>query len=225
MNQPNRIEIKERAKKLIKGNIWNLLKPWLIAYVIELVVAIINTFFFTKSVACPLDMSFATRCTEATAMSTLVQIALSLASIVFIFGFIRYVLKFARGEQYSVKEDLFYYFKNDLGAVLLTGILTSIFITAWSLLLVIPGIIAAISYSMVFYLKVDTDKTGMDLIDESKKMMQGHKADYFVFVLSFLGWAILGGLTFGLAYIYVIPYISVSQALYYEEIKKINSNN
>lgn len=176
---------------------------------------------FTKTVACPSNMLFAIRCSEATVISVIIDFVLSLSFIVFMFGITRYVLKFVRGEQYSIKEDLFYYFKNDLGVVLLTGIQTSIFISLWSLLFVIPGIIAAISYSMITYLKVDTN--GTNLITESKKMMEGHKGNYFVFMLSFFGWAILGALTFGVAYIYVIPYISVSQALYYEELRKNNN--
>ena len=58
-----------------------------------------------------------------------------------------------------------------------------------------------------------------DAITASSQMMDGHKFDLFVFQLSFLGWHLLGGITFGLAYIYVAPYIAATKAKFYESIK------
>jgi uncharacterized membrane protein len=43
--------------------------------------------------------------------------------------------------------------------------------------------------------------------------------DMFVFVLSFFGWALLAGITFGLGAIWLIPYMSVATVLYYEELR------
>ena len=56
----------------------------------------------------------------------------------------------------------------------------------------------------------------------SEKMMDGHKWEYFVFQLSFIGWYLLCGLTLGILYIWVLPYVTVANTMWYEELKKIS---
>lgn len=81
-----------------------------------------------------------------------------------------------------------------VGAVLLVFVYTLL----WTLLLVIPGIIKAYSYSMTFYiLRENPEMTAGDAITASQKMMDGHKMDLFLLSLSFIGWAILASITFG----------------------------
>jgi uncharacterized membrane protein len=101
--------------------------------------------------------------------------------------------------------------------------LISLFTTLWSLLLIIPGIIASLSYTVAPLIMADGEDDAMECIRKSKSMMNGYKWDYFKFSFSFIGWILLGVITFGLAYIYVIPYVLVSEVLYYEELKKINN--
>ena len=55
--------------------------------------------------------------------------------------------------------------------------------------------------------------------------MKGYKADYFVFMLSFLGWILLGVLTLGILYIWLYPYMETAKILYYEKLKEIKSSN
>ena len=90
----------------------------------------------------------------------------------------------------------------------------------WSLLLIIPGIIAAISYTMVFYLCVDKkDLDALETISESKKMMKGYKMDYFIFKLSFIGWILLIPFTLGLILIWLVPYVVIADALFYDKLQ------
>ncbi len=73
-----------------------------------------------------------------------------------------------------------------------------LFIMLWSLLFIVPGIIAAIRYSQVFYILADDPGKGIrQCMDESKMMMRGNKAKYFCLNLSFIGWAILAGIPAG----------------------------
>ena len=51
-------------------------------------------------------------------------------------------------------------------------------------------------------------------------MMKGHKGEYFVLLLSFLGWAIVAAIPFGLGYLWLVPYQQVTFADYYLELKK-----
>jgi uncharacterized membrane protein len=103
-----------------------------------------------------------------------------------------------------------------------------LFIVLWLLLLIIPGIIAAISYSMTFYILAD-DKSikPMEAIDKSKKMMDGYKWKYFFLCLRFFGWALLCILTLGIGFLWLIPYINVSIAKFYDDVKEnpVNTGN
>jgi len=116
-------------------------------------------------------------------------------------------------------SDLFKGFSN-FGTTCLAGILTAVFTALWSLLFVIPGIIKSYSYAMTYYILADNpDMKPLDAITASRQMMEGHKLDLFVLHLSFFWWYLLCGVTFGIAYIYVGPYVSAAVAKFYETIK------
>lgn len=133
-------------------------------------------------------------------------------------GLIIFFLKIARNEEAEV-QDLFAGFPNLIRAFCLS-LVTSIFVFLWSLLLVIPGIIASFRYSMVFYILADNPEIGvMDAINQSKVMMSGHKWELFVLYLSFLGWSILASLTFGIGFLWLMPYISTTMSNFYDQIK------
>ncbi len=90
----------------------------------------------------------------------------------------------------------------------------------WSLLLIIPVIIKALSYSMTPYILRDRpDLQNNAAIELSMDMMQGHKADLFWLYLSFIGWAILCCLTLGIGFFWLDPYMSASVAAFYEDLK------
>lgn len=116
-------------------------------------------------------------------------------------------------------KDLFEGFKR-FGDTFLLNLLTMVFIVLWSLLLIIPGIIAAIRYTMAYLIMTENpDMTALESITASKMMMEGHKMEFFSFALSFIGWFILGILTFGLGFLYVIPYYNASKVEFYENLK------
>lgn len=96
-----------------------------------------------------------------------------------------------------------------------------LFILLWSLLFLIPGIIKSFSYAMTPYILADSQNVkAQEALKISMRMMNGHKLDLFVFYLSFFGWMILSGLTFGLlGLFYVGPYMSTALAGFYEELK------
>ena len=134
-------------------------------------------------------------------------------------GFITFSLNISRDNDPKVENifEGFQNFKSAVGAYLLM----LLFIFLWMLLLIIPGIIAAFSYSMTFYILADdTSISPMDAIDKSKAMMKGNKWKYFLLNLRFLGWALLCLLTFGIGFLWLIPYIQVSIAKFYDDIKE-----
>jgi len=99
-------------------------------------------------------------------------------------------------------------------------ILMLVFTILWMLLLIVPGIIAAFSYSQTFFIIAENDSIdAMTAIDRSKAMMQGHKWKYFCLCWRFFGWFILSCLTCGIGFLWLIPYVMVSFAKFYEDIK------
>ncbi len=100
--------------------------------------------------------------------------------------------------------------------------LTGLFSFLWSLLLIVPGIIKAYSYSMAMYILAENKgMSALDAINQSKKMMDGHKMDLFVLELSFLGWGLISILTFGIGFIWTIPYIATTYTNFYKALKPI----
>ena len=128
------------------------------------------------------------------------------------------MLGIVRGTAVEFK-DLFGGF-NNFGTTCIAGILVSVFTFLWSLLFVIPGIVKSYSYAMTSYILADhPEMTAQEAIDASRKMMDGHKMDLFVLQLSFFWWYLLCGITFGIAFLYVGPYVSAATAKFYDTIK------
>lgn len=93
----------------------------------------------------------------------------------------------------------------------------NLFIMLWTLLFIIPGIIASFRYAMAFYLLADNPNIGiLEAIRESKSMMQGNKAKFFFLELSFFGWILLATLTAGIGFLWVMPYMTASSVGFYE---------
>ena len=98
-------------------------------------------------------------------------------------------------------------------------LLRSIRIALWSLLLVIPGIVAFYAYRLAFFLKADHPEwSAAKVLAESKRMMHGHKWRLACLDASFIGWLLLVVVTFGLAGLFVNPYIGVTYAAFYEDM-------
>nr|WP_320037618.1 DUF975 family protein [uncultured Bacteroides sp.] len=132
-------------------------------------------------------------------------------------GISYFALAISRNEEARF-EQLFKGF-NNFGTALGAYLLIAIFTVLWLLLLIIPGIIAAISYSMTFFIIADDPSIQvMEAIDKSKKMMYGYKWKFFCLNLRFLGWAILCLFTLGIGFLWLIPYMEISFAKFYDDI-------
>lgn len=104
---------------------------------------------------------------------------------------------------------------------LVAYLLMVLYIVLWSLLFIVPGIIAAISYSQTFYILAEDKKiSGNDALKKSKDLMYGKKWQYFCLGLRFLGWMILCVFTLGIGFLWLMPYMQVSYANFYKSLKK-----
>ena len=138
---------------------------------------------------------------------------------------IRIYLNLTKGTKPEVPH-LFSAFKDVFVQSIILNILMEIFIMLWSFLLVIPGIIKALSYSMANYILAENpEMTWQQALNESKRMMNGHKMELFILQLSFILWILLICVTFGIAGIYVGPYMSATMANYYNHLKTLEVAN
>ena len=138
-----------------------------------------------------------------------------------VLGLIGYFSRKARGEEAQL-ENLFEGFKR-FGAALILFVLQAVFLTLW-MFLIVPGIVKCFSYSMSYFILRDNPDMGAnEAITASRKMMNGHKGELFGLYLSFIGWAILCLFSFGIGYLWLSPYMTLSLANFYEELKKNQS--
>ncbi len=155
--------------------------------------------------------------TRIMAYSALFIILLRLISDILSSGYSWYALRISRSI-HAVFSNIFDPL-NMIFKVLGLTIVISVFCFLWSLLLVIPGIIAAYSYRQAYYILFDHPDYGiLDCIRESKRMMRGNKGELFVLDLSFIGWHIVCALTLGILYIWKLPYIEVTYAGFYNAV-------
>ncbi len=136
------------------------------------------------------------------------------------YGLARIFILFSREGKRADLTNLFDGFRENFGQTLLLGFLKNLFIALWSLLLIVPGIVKYYSYSMATYIQQDSpNKDWRYCLDESRRMMDGHKMDLFLLELSFIGWLILGALCFGVGTLWVSVYMETAKANFYEELR------
>ncbi len=131
-------------------------------------------------------------------------------------------LRFCKGNTLTIKE-MFDTFFGDYAKAFVRVLVVSIFIFLWSLLLIIPGIIKSLAYSMSFFISDEhPEMTTLQCIDESERMMKGHKWELFILKLSFIGWILLAILTLGIGFLWLAPYMHTTKVKFYEQLKLEN---
>jgi uncharacterized membrane protein len=134
-----------------------------------------------------------------------------------ILGLALFFLGLSRGQDvaYSRLFDGFQRFAD----ALITYLLMVLLIFLWSLLLFIPGIMAALSYALTFFLMADRPELkGMEALKESERLMKGKRWKLFCLFLRFIGWFLVGALTMGIGYLWVMPYLQTSAARFYDDV-------
>jgi len=105
------------------------------------------------------------------------------------------------------------------GSALLLRFLMFIKTLAWTLLFIIPGIIAAYRYSMAPYILAENPEiTATEAIARSKQLMATNKWRLFCLELSFIGWWILAALTGGIGGVFLIPYTKAAITAFYLDL-------
>lgn len=118
-------------------------------------------------------------------------------------------------------EDAFFGFKDNYKGIVIMELWRTLYVFLWTLLFIIPGIIKTVAYSMSTYILYENPHLSpKEALLRSEEMMRGRKMEYFLLMLSFIGWILLGILTLGILYIWLIPYMQTTAAAYYNSIKQ-----
>lgn len=132
-------------------------------------------------------------------------------------GVAYYSLGISRGEHPDWKV-IFDGFKRFIPSFL-TYIYMTLLVILWSLLLIIPGILKSLSYSQTFFILADNPLIGVkDAVKKSEELMKGYRWKYVCLNLRFFGWMILSVFTLGIGFLWLIPYMQVSYAKFYDEL-------
>ena len=103
--------------------------------------------------------------------------------------------------------------------------LENLFITLWTLLLIIPGIVKTYAYAMApFILAENPNMTASQALRASCELMDGHKAELFYLELSFIGWHILNLFTLGIGSFWLNPYQNAARAAFYRNLSYVTVN-
>ena len=158
---------------------------------------------------------------DSPAILHLIGLVLFILALPLTWGYQTLFLGAVRGGEATAKDLFEGYNKELFSRVLTTTLLYYVYVFLWSLLLLIPGCIKSYSYAMTPYiLKDNPEMKNNAAIEESMRMMDGHKLELFMLDLSFIGWAILSILTCCIGFLWLVPYMNMARVNFYEDLKK-----
>lgn len=132
-------------------------------------------------------------------------------------GYGKFNLDLVDGEDIRT-GTLFAYFPHWKNA-LLTSFLQTLYQLLWTLLLIVPGIMASYSYAMTPYiLAEDPTLSATEAITLSKSYMVGNRWRLFCMQFSFIGWNMLAVFSLGIGMLWVVPYEQAAMAAFYREV-------
>lgn len=103
------------------------------------------------------------------------------------------------------------------GLLSIVGIILLIFSVIW-------GITKYYYYALSYLITMDNpEMTSKEAVEESKRLMNNNRGKLFGLQISFIGWAILALFTFGIGYIWLIPYMQFAIICFYNKVKETNA--
>jgi uncharacterized membrane protein len=202
----NRAELKNMAKQKMKGN-WGSGALFIFVFgIINIVLEVIAV------VLMKIGIPF-------------VNILVMFVTAPMTFGFVSAFVQFVRDNKPLDVGEIFSGF-NCFAKAIGTYFWMLLWTLLWFMLFIIPGIIKSLSYSMMYFILVDNpDVKVRDAMKISMMMTKGYKWKIFVFGLSFIGWTLLGALSLGIGFLWIMPYMQTSFTNLYFKLKEISIKN
>lgn len=211
----NRVELKMDAKAKLKDKWAETIKIILLAFFVSFGIGFICGFggYFITPIIGTDEESI------KLIADTISNIVSMVVSGLFTFGFTNFFLKISRGEE-ATNNELFSKM-NMFWKYIIASIIIGVAVMVGFILFIIPGIILALAFSQTMLILLDNPEMSVtDAMKLSYNMMMGHKMDYLVLQLSFMGWAFLMIFTLGIGYFWLIPYMTVTECIFYNKIKE-----
>lgn len=226
--------IKSNARDFIRGRLWMFWSVLLVVGIIESLANSLPQWIFGDRLSNLSDIIAGNPDNIPKEISSSVfgwyyvlNVLITIVLIPLNIGVAQNVLAWSRGEDVNKWKVLFGGFNSakiffkQVGVVVLNTILCVL----WAILLVVPGIIKGLAYSMYPYvLRDEPDLSVWQTLKKSEAIMKGYKGKLFLMYLSFVGWFILGAFTFGILYIWLTPYIMTSTVKFYDDVRRAYYN-
>ena len=226
--------IKSNARDFIRGRLWLFWSVLLVVGIIESLANSLPQWIFGDRLSNLSDIIAGNPDNIPKEISSSVfgwyyvlNVLITIVLIPLNIGVAQNVLAWSRGEDVNKWKVLFGGFNSakiffkQVGVVVLNTILCAL----WAILLVVPGIIKGLAYSMYPYvLRDEPDLSVWQTLKKSEAIMKGYKGKLFLMYLSFVGWFILGAFTFGILYIWLTPYIMTSTVKFYDDVRRAYYN-
>lgn len=226
--------IKSNARDFIRGRLWMFWSVLLVVGIIESLANSLPQWIFGDRLSNLSDIIAGNPDNIPKEISSSVfgwyyvlNVLISIVLIPLNIGVAQNVLAWSRGEDVNKWKVLFGGFNSakiffkQVGVVVLNTILCAL----WAILLVVPGIIKGLAYSMYPYvLRDEPDLSVWQTLKKSEAIMKGYKGKLFLMYLSFVGWFILGAFTFGILYIWLTPYVMTSTVKFYDDVRRAYYN-
>ena len=226
--------IKSNARDFIRGRLWMFWSVLLVVGIIESLANSLLQWIFGDRLSNISDIIAGNPDNIPKEISSSVfgwyyvlNVLITIVLIPLNIGVAQNVLAWSRGEDVNKWKVLFGGFNSakiffkQVGVVVLNTILCAL----WAILLIVPGIIKGLAYSMYPYvLRDEPDLSVWQTLKKSEAIMKGYKGKLFLMYLSFVGWFILGAFTFGILYIWLTPYVMTSTVKFYDDVRRAYYN-
>lgn len=226
--------IKSNARDFIRGRLWMFWSVLLVVGIIESLANSLPQWIFGDRLSNLSDIIAGNPDNIPKEISSsifgwyyVLNVLITIVLIPLNIGVAQNVLAWSRGEDVNKWKVLFGGFNSakiffkQVGVVVLNTILCAL----WTILLVVPGIIKGLAYSMYPYvLRDEPDLSVWQTLKKSEAIMKGYKGKLFLMYLSFVGWFILGAFTFGILYIWLTPYVMTSTVKFYDDVRRAYYN-
>ena len=226
--------IKSNARDFIRGRLWMFWSVLLVVGIIESLANSLPQWIFGDRLSNLSDIIAGNPDNIPKEISSSVfgwyyvlNVLITIVLIPLNIGVAQNVLAWSCGEDVNKWKVLFGGFNSakiffkQVGVVVLNTILCAL----WAILLIVPGIIKGLAYSMYPYvLRDEPDLSVWQTLKKSEAIMKGYKGKLFLMYLSFVGWFILGAFTFGILYIWLTPYVMTSTVKFYDDVRRAYYN-
>jgi uncharacterized membrane protein len=210
----NRLEMKEKAKGVIKGKVFF---SFIVVFLYGLMMSIPNTLYAGVQSG---------KNNALLAVGSIISLVGTILLSPTRYGVILYFHNITNGREGKLEGYFIPYKEKFWQEMIKARLLANVYIFLGTICFIIPGIYMAFKYSQIEYCFLENKQMKYnEAMNRSAEIMKNNKMELFVLYLSFIGWFLLALLTFGLILIYVEPYIEATAVQFYYEKSGFSSSS